>query len=90
MMTWQRYGGASLKFFRTRSNRAWQASAVSGVFSDGFQITGLPQTSANAVFQAQTATGKLKALITPTTPSGCQLSRMWWPGRSEAMVKPYN
>ena len=39
------------------------ASAVSGVRSDGFQITGSPQTSASAAFQLQTATGKLKALI---------------------------
>ncbi|MNP11357.1 hypothetical protein D3C76_1035400 [compost metagenome] len=90
IITWLRCGGASLKFFSTRSNSAWQASAVSGVFSDGFQITGLPQTSASVAFQAQTATGKLNALITPTTPSGCQVSRMWWPGRSEAMVRPYN
>jgi len=27
------------------------ASAVNGVFSDGFQITGSPQTSARAAFQ---------------------------------------
>ena len=88
MTTWLRYWGASLKLLSTRSNSAWQASAVSGVFSDGFQITALPHTSARAVFHAHTATGKLKALITPTTPSGCQVSRMWWPGRSEAMVRP--
>ena len=41
------------------------ASAESGVFSDGFQITGSPQTSASAAFQDQTATGKLKAEMTP-------------------------
>ncbi|MCY1298717.1 hypothetical protein D9M70_482160 [compost metagenome] len=86
--TWLRCAGASLKFFATRSNSAWQARAVSGVFSDGFHTTGLPQTSASAAFHDQTATGKLKALITPTTPSGCQVSRIWWPGRSEAMVRP--
>ena len=40
---------------------AWLASAVSGVFSEGFQTTALPQTRASAEFQAQTATGKLKA-----------------------------
>ena len=67
---------------------AWQASAVSGVFSDGFQTTELPHTSARAVFHDQTATGKLKAEITPTTPSGCQLSIMRWPARSVAMVRP--
>ena len=36
----------------------------------GFQITTSPQTIASMAFQAHTATGKLKALITPTTPSG--------------------
>jgi hypothetical protein len=64
------------------------ASAVSGVFSDGFQITGLPQTSASAVFQDQTATGKLKAVMTPQGPIGCQVSIIRWPGRSEAIVRP--
>ncbi|MNV76688.1 hypothetical protein D3C71_1700580 [compost metagenome] len=68
--------GASPKAFRAFSNNAWQARAVSGVFSDGFHTTELPATRARAVFQAHTATGKLKALITPTTPSGCQVSRM--------------
>ena len=65
-----------------------QASAESGVFSDGFQITGSPQTTARAKFQAQTATGKLKALMTPIGPNGCQVSIIRWPGRSEAMVRP--
>ncbi len=41
-----------------------------------------PQTSASAAFQAHTATGKLNAEMTPTTPSGCQVSIMRWPGRS--------
>ncbi len=67
---------------------AWQASAVSGVFSEGFHATALPQTKASAAFHDHTATGKLKALITPTTPSGCQVSIIRWPGRSEAMVRP--
>ena len=48
----------------------WQAIAQSGVFSDGFQTTTFPQIQANDAFQAQTATGKLKAEITPTIPSG--------------------
>ena len=56
---------------------------MSGVSSEGFHTTGSPQTSAIAVFQDQTATGKLKALMTPTTPSGCQVSMSRWPGRSE-------
>ena len=66
------------------------ASAESGVFSDGFQITGSPQTSARAAFQDQTATGKLKAEMIAHGPSGCQVSVMRWPGRSEAMARPYN
>ena len=48
---------------------AWQAIAESGVFSDGFQMIVSPQTSASIAFQAQTATGKLKAVITPTVPA---------------------
>ena len=66
------------------------ASAESGVFSDGFQITGSPQTSASAAFQDQTATGKLNAEMIAHGPSGCQVSVMRWPGRSEAMARPDN
>ncbi len=69
---------------------AWQAIAVSGVSSDGFHTTVSPQTSATAVFHAHTATGKLNAVMTPTTPSGCHVSISRWPGRSEAMVRPYS
>ena len=65
-----------------------QASAVSGVSSDGFHTTVSPQTSATAVFHDHTATGKLNALMTPTTPSGCQVSISRWPGRSEGIVCP--
>src|ERR1700733_10064045 len=35
----------------------WQATAQSGVFSDGFQTQVLPQTQASMLFQLQTATG---------------------------------
>src|SRR5207249_4310270 len=35
----------------------WQAMAVRGVFSDGFQTSVSPQTKAIMAFQAQTATG---------------------------------
>jgi hypothetical protein len=71
-----------------RASRAWHASAVNGVFSDGFQRTLSPQTRASAVFHDHTATGKLKAEMTPTTPAGCQVSIIRCPGRSEAMVRP--
>ena len=67
-----------------------EAIAHSGVFGEGFQMVISPHTAARKAFQLHTATGKLKALITPTTPSGCQVSRIWWPGRSEAMVRPYS
>ena len=68
----------------------WQATAHNGAFSLPFQTTVLPQTTANAKFQAQTATGKLNAEITPTTPSGCHCSIIWWAVLSLLIVKPYN
>ena len=57
--------------------------AVSGVFSEGFQTVASPQTAASAAFHDQTATGKLKAEMTPTTPSGCHCSIRRWFGRSD-------
>lgn len=83
-----RPSGASPKRASARPKIAIEASAVSGVFSEGFQITGLPQTSASAAFHDQTATGKLKAEMTAQGPIGCQVSIIRWPGRSEAMVRP--
>src|SRR5213593_3754741 len=59
---------------QTRSHIFVTAIAVSGVFSDGFQIVASPQTAASAAFQDQTATGKLKAVMTATSPSGCHCS----------------
>ena len=56
------------------------AIAVSGVIGEGFQTTLSPHTSAIAVFHDHTAAGKLKAEITATTPSGCQVSISRWPG----------
>ncbi len=81
-------GASTPKRAMARPTSACTASAVSGVFSDGFHSTLLPHTNASAAFQAHTATGKLNAEITPTTPSGCQVSiiRCW--GRSVAMVRP--
>ena len=71
---------------RRGATMACDASAVSGVFSEGFQTTGSPQTKASAAFQDHTATGKLNAEMTPQTPSGCHVSIMRWSGRSVAMV----
>ena len=62
--------------------------AVSGVLLAGFHSVASPQTAAMAAFQLHTATGKLNAEITPTTPSGCHCSYMRWSGRSECMVRP--
>ena len=61
-----------------RLNRPSTASAVSGVFSDGFHTTASPQTKASAAFHDHTATGKLKAEMTPTTPAGCHCSIIRW------------
>ena len=72
----------------TCSTIAWQASAESGVFSDGFQISESPQTRASMAFQAHTATGKLKAEIMPTGPNGCHCSVSRCNGRSLAIDRP--
>src|SRR5271154_6231564 len=53
-----------------------QAIAVNGVFSDGFHKVELPHTIASALFQDQTATGKLNAEMIPTNPSGCHCSNI--------------
>src|SRR5438105_3341320 len=50
------------------------ASAHSGVLGEGFHTTTLPVIAAINAFHAQTATGKLNALITPTIPKGCHCS----------------
>ena len=64
------------------------ATAVSGVFDDGFQIIVSPHTAAIIEFQDHTATGKLNDVMTPTGPSGCHCSYMRWRGRSDAIVRP--
>ena len=81
-------GCCSANLRAARSNRAWVARAVRGVFSEGFQTTELPQTRARAAFQLQTATGKLKAEMMPVTPRGCHCSIMRWWGRSDWTVRP--
>ncbi len=60
----------------------------SNVLSDGFHTTGSPHTMASAAFHDHTATGKLKALITPIGPIGCHVSLRRWSGRSDAIVNP--
>src|SRR5208282_2311727 len=66
--------GSTPKSRETCSAILMHAIAVSGVFSDGFHNVASPHTVASALFQAQTATGKLKAEMMPATPSGCQVS----------------
>ena len=89
MTTWAKPWGASEpKRSMARPRIFIVASAESGVFSEGFQMTESPHTSASAAFQDQTATGKLKADMIAHGPIGCQVSVMRWPGRSEAMARP--
>ena len=61
-------------------HRGWRCSArrsrSAASCDDGFQIIVSPQTAAIAAFQAQTATGKLKAVMMPIGPSGCHCSYM--------------
>ena len=52
------------------------ARAVKGASGEGFQSVESPQTAATAAFHAQTATGKLNAVMTPTGPSGCHCSNI--------------
>ena len=86
--TMERFAGASPMRAAARSKSACTASAVSGAFSEGFHTTLSPHTSASAAFHDHTATGKLKAEITATTPAGCQVSIIRWFLRSVAIVRP--
>ena len=88
MSSSQSPSGADPNASRARRTSACVASAVRGVFSDGFHTTGSPHTKASAAFHDHTATGKLNAEMTPQTPSGCHVSIMRWSERSVAMVRP--
>ena len=71
----------------------WSAPAASRMASSGtvlagFQTTVLPYTSAGAIFQAGMAMGKLKGVITPTTPIGLRVTRICSPARGEAKISP--
>ena len=59
--------GTSLRW-NTCCTMCWQAMLQSGVFSLGFHRQVSPHTQASMLFQLQTATGKLKAVMMPTTP----------------------
>ena len=75
---------------RTWLQRCCTASEHSAVLGDGFHTVALPAMAARNAFHDQTATGKLKAEMTPTTPSGCHCSYMRCWARSECIVGPYN
>src|SRR5579875_1455188 len=62
--------------------------ATRAAFVDGFQSTASPQAAAIIEFQDHTADGKLKAVITPTIPTGDHCSRSLWFGLSLAIVSP--
>ena len=72
-------GASAPKRLAARSNAFIAASALSGVFSDGFQIIGSPHTSARAAFHDHTATGKLNAEMTAHGPIGCQMRSVGMP-----------
>ena len=74
----------------TRLQMCWTAKEQSAVLGEGFHTVAFPAMAARNAFQDQTATGKLNAEITPTTPSGCQCSYMRCWERSECMVRPYS
>ena len=85
----QRLKTPSQPFSRaTRSTIFCTAMAQRGVSGDGFQIKASPQTAAIIAFHAQTATGKLKAVMMPIVPSGCHCSSIRCEARSLAIVSP--
>ncbi len=88
--TRQEMPSGKLFSLRTLVINFWQATPQSGAFSLGFQMQTSPQIQARAVFQLQTATGKLKAEMIPTNPSGWYCSYMRCPGLSECIVSPWS
>lgn len=64
------------------------AIVISDVVGDPFQTIKFPQTKATAAFQAKTAQGKLKAVITPTIPIGFQTYIIKWLGLSDGKTAP--
>ena len=64
--------GKKIASFRTASPEEYETAIARA--HEAFQTVASPQTAASAAFHDQTATGKLKALITAITPSGCHCS----------------
>ena len=60
---------------------SWKTSCiVSGTFSDGLTITGLPQASAYGMNQNGIIPGKLNGQMTALTPTGCRIIVSSMPG----------
>ena len=66
--------GGSFSRSMTLLHSPCTASAVSGVLGEGFHTQALPQMTPRQAFQDHTATGKLKAVMMPTTPRGSHCS----------------
>ena len=82
----RRAGGAA----RARGCRVLHGERAQGGLRRGLPHRRVAADAARNAFHDHTATGKLNAEITPTTPSGCHCSYMRCCARSECMVLPYS
>ena len=84
LLSLQRATASSFPPFKTRTRSLCSPATLSQAFLSasaqpfecglGFQIILFPQTEAKQKFHANTAIGKLKAVMHPTTPIGCHNS----------------
>merc|ERR1719154_836390 len=73
---------------RTEETTLVAATDTRGVEGAPFQMVTSPQIMEMAEFQPNTAMGKLKAEMMPTTPRGLYISMRTCPGRSEGKTLP--
>src|SRR5215208_1868716 len=71
-------------------NSCASASPSAGAYSAGFHTTALPHRRAGTRYHAGTATGKLPAVITATTPTGVRKVNSCLSGISDGTVCPYS
>jgi hypothetical protein len=71
-----------------RSASTANASAERGVDEAGRITTGQPAASAGAHFRVIIAAGKFHGVIDATTPMGCLMTTMRWPGSGSSMTSP--
>ena len=71
-----------------RTNISYSACALAAAYSAGFHTTALPVSSAGTRYQDGTATGKLPAVITVTTPTGLRKVNNCLSGISLGTVSP--